>query len=55
MRQGEELLIKYCQLLPDGVLRVTSANPAFAVYDIDLSRTQNVELIGRVVASMHEW
>lgn len=55
LRQGDELLVKYCQMLPGGILRVTSANPSFAAYDIDLATAPDVEIIGRVVASMHEW
>lgn len=55
LRQGEELLVKYCQMLPGGVLRVTSANRSFASYDVNLASTPDVEIIGRVVASMHEW
>lgn len=55
LRQDEELLVKYCQMLPGGVLRVTSANPSFASYDVDLARTPELEVIGRVVASLHEW
>ncbi len=55
LRQGDELLVKYCQMLPGGVLRVTSANPAFAPYDVDLANTPDVQIVGRVVASMREW
>ncbi len=55
LRQGEELLVRYCQMLPGRVLRVTSANPAFAAYDVDLSSPCDLEVIGRVVASVHEW
>lgn len=55
LRQGEELLIKYCQLLPGGVIRVSSANPQFATYDVLLDESPDVEIVGRVVASMHEW
>ncbi|HLO94026.1 MAG TPA: S24 family peptidase [Burkholderiaceae bacterium] len=55
LRQGDELLVKYCQMLPGGILRVTSANPSFAAYDIDLATAPDVEIIGRVVASLHEW
>ncbi|MGM9512825.1 XRE family transcriptional regulator [Roseateles sp. DB2] len=55
LRQGEELLVKYCQMLPGGILRVTSANPSFSAYDIDLANTPDVEIIGRVVVSLHEW
>ncbi len=55
LRQGDELLVKFCQLLPGGVLRVSSANPNFAPYDVDLSKAADVEIVGRVVAAMHEW
>lgn len=53
--QGEELLVKYCQLLPDGLLRVSSANSDYPTYDIDLAKTHGVSIVGRVVASTHEW
>lgn len=55
LRQGDELLVKYCQLMPGGVLRVMSANTNFPAYDVDLSKTDDVQIVGRVVASMHEW
>lgn len=55
LRQGEELLVKYCQLQPGGVLRVTSANNQYPSYDIVLNETMDVQIVGRVVASMHEW
>ncbi|MCU7371594.1 hypothetical protein PEC18_12225 [Paucibacter sp. O1-1] len=55
LRQGDELLVKFCQLLPSGVLRVSSANQNYAPYDIDLTTSPDVEIVGRVVASMHEW
>jgi transcriptional regulator with XRE-family HTH domain len=55
IRQGDELLVKYCQLLPGGILRVSSANPQYATYDVELDRTPDLAIIGRVVASMHEW
>jgi phage repressor protein C with HTH and peptisase S24 domain len=53
--QGDELLVKYCQLLPDGLLRVSSANSDYPTYDIDLSKTHGVSIVGRVRASTHEW
>jgi len=53
--QGDELLVKYCQLLPDGMLRVSSANPDYPTYDIDLSKTTGVSIVGRVRVSTHEW
>lgn len=53
--QGDELLVKYCQLLPDGLLRVSSANPDYPTYDIDLAKTSGVSIVGRVRVSTHEW
>ncbi|MCY1241597.1 hypothetical protein D9M72_545060 [compost metagenome] len=53
--QGDELLVKYCQLLPDGILRVSSENQNYPTYDIDLSKTDGVSIVGRVRASTHEW
>lgn len=53
--QGDELLVKYCQLMPDGILRVSSENKTYPPYDIDLKRSDSVSILGRVVASMHEW
>ena len=55
LRQGDELLVRYCQMLPGRVLRVTSANAAFASYDVDLSESPGIEIVGRVVASLHAW
>lgn len=55
LRQGDELLVKFCQLLPGGVLRVSSANQNFAAYDVDLAKSHDVEIVGRVVAALHEW
>lgn len=55
LRQRDELLVKYCQFLPDGLLRVSSANTAFESYDVDLEKSPHVAIVGRVVASMHEW
>lgn len=53
--QGEELLVKHCQLLPDGLLRVSSSNSDYPTYDIDLSKTHGVLIVGRVRVSTHEW
>jgi len=53
--QGDELLVKYAQLLPDGILRVSSENQSYRPYDIDLAKVTDVSILGRVVASTHEW
>lgn len=55
LRQADELLVKFCQLLPGGVLRVSSANANYAPYDVDLAKSTDVAIVGRVVASMRDW
>lgn len=55
LRQGAEYLVKYCQLLPGGLLRVSSANQLYAPYDVNLNESTDVQIVGRVVASVHEW
>jgi len=55
LRQGDELLVKYCQLMPEGILRVSSENKSFEPYDINLAKVTDVSILGRVVASTHEW
>lgn len=55
LRQGSELLVRHCQLLPGNVLRVSSENQAYQPYDVDLAKTEDFEVIGRVAASMHAW
>lgn len=53
--QGDDLLVKYAQLLPLGILRLSSENQTYKPYDIDLSKESGVSILGRVVASTHEW
>ena len=55
LRQGDELLVKYAQLLPNGVLRLSSENQSYQPYDVDLAKESDVSILGRVVASTHEW
>lgn len=55
IRQGDELLVKHCQRLPGGLLRVSNANQTDTPYDIDLAHSTDVTVVGRVVASLHEW
>lgn len=53
--QGEDLLVKYAQLLPNGILRLSSENQTYKPYDVDLAKESDVSILGRVVASTHEW
>ena len=55
LRQGDELLVKYAQLLPNAILRLSSENQTYKPYDVDLSKESDVSILGRVVASTHEW
>lgn len=55
LRQGDELLVKYVQLLPNGIMRLSSENQTYKPYDVDLSKESDVSILGRVVASTHEW
>lgn len=55
IRQGDELLVKYAQLLPNGILRLSSENQTYKPYDVDLAKESDVSILGRVVASTHEW
>ncbi|MDD5272182.1 MAG: helix-turn-helix transcriptional regulator [Methylovulum sp.] len=56
LRIDGHLLVKNLQLLPQGLIQVCSFNTGFAPYQIDLSNESlDMAVIGRVVASMHEW
>lgn len=56
LRMDGHLLVKNLQLLPHGLVQVASFNPGFPPYQIDLSdESLDIAVIGRVVASMHEW
>lgn len=56
LRMDGHLLVKNLQLLPHGLVQVASFNPGFPPYQIDLSdESLDMTIIGRVVASMHEW
>lgn len=56
LRLDGHLLVKNLQLLPHGLVQVASFNPGFPPYQVDLSdESLDMAVIGRVVASMHEW
>jgi phage repressor protein C with HTH and peptisase S24 domain len=56
LRIDGHLLVKNLQLLPQGMVQVCSFNAGFAPYQVDLSNEAlDMAVIGRVVASMHEW
>lgn len=55
-RQENELLVKYLQRMPGNLLRVSSENPSYPPYDIDMNLyAESVQIIGRVVCSTHSW
>nr|WP_253341554.1 S24 family peptidase [Neisseria sp. HSC-16F19] len=50
VRIGEDLIVKRIQTMPGGKLLITSANEAYAPFEIDLTDgTADVQIIGRVV------
>jgi phage repressor protein C with HTH and peptisase S24 domain len=50
------LLVKNLQLLPQGLVQVASFNQGFPPYQIDMANESlNMAVVGRVIASMHEW
>lgn len=56
LRLDDHLLVKNLQLLPHGLVQVASFNPGFPPYHVDLAdESIDMAIIGRVVASMHEW
>lgn len=56
VRLDNHLLVKNLQMLPHGLVQVASFNPGFPPYQVDLSdESIDIAVIGRVVASMHEW
>lgn len=54
IQQDAELIVRSCQMLPGGRIRLIAANPTFQPYDIDAA-DPHVQFIGRVVASLHDW
>lgn len=53
LRIGDSLLVKRLQRLPNTIIKVSSDNPAYQSFDIDLSNTSDneVSIIGRAVWS----
>jgi transcriptional regulator with XRE-family HTH domain len=56
LRVDGHLLVKNLQLLPGGLVQVASYNNGFPPYQVNLAdEALDMAVIGRVVASMHEW
>jgi transcriptional regulator with XRE-family HTH domain len=56
LRVDGHLLVKNLQLLPGGLVQVASFNSGFPPYQVNLAdEALDMAVIGRVVASMHEW
>ncbi|MFZ2449109.1 MAG: S24 family peptidase [Methylovulum miyakonense] len=56
LRLDGHILVKNLQMLPHGLVQVASFNQGFPPYQVDLSdESIDMAVIGRVVASMHEW
>lgn len=52
IRVGDELMVKYVQLLPNEKIQFSSENPTYPPYTVGIG---DVTIIGRVVSSSHEW
>lgn len=56
VRFDDNLVVKKVQLIPGGTLLLISANKDYPAITLDLSLVDPaISIIGRVVASMHEW
>ncbi len=55
VRYSDQLFVKGVQLFPGKRIFLNSRNSNYAPIIIDQDGTDDVEIIGRVVASMHEW
>lgn len=56
LRLGSDLLVKYVQRIGPGAISILSANTLYPPREIDIAALDGeLEIIGRVIASMHEW
>ena len=56
IRLGNDLLVKYVQRISADAILLLSENPRYQPREIDVREGDNaVNIVGRVVASMHEW
>ncbi len=55
VRYSDQLFVKGVQIFPGKRIFLNSRNSNYAPIIIDQDGTDDVEIIGRVVASMHEW
>lgn len=58
VRLGEELVVKNMQRIDRETISLISNNtiyPPRQVRAVDIGPTEEVDIVGRVVASMHEW
>lgn len=53
VRIDDELVVKYVQRLPGDKLQLSSHNQKYPAFTVD--GTVNVDVVGRVVCSSHEW
>lgn len=49
LRIGDDLMVKRVQRLPNNRLRISSADEAYAPFDIEIGAASEVEVIGRVI------
>ena len=54
-RFDNDLFVKRLQRLPGDKLQLLSSNPVYPPLTVSLDGDDNINIVGRVVASMHEW
>lgn len=55
VRYSDDIFVKRIQVLPGDQVQLASRNPAYPPIVIQHPEADGVEIIGRVVSSMHEW
>ena len=56
LRVDTDLLIKYVQRVRPGIISLVSENQRYTPREIDVTgKDGEIDIVGRVVASMHEW
>tara|TARA_R100001369_G_scaffold91578_1_gene133240 strand:- start:626 stop:1318 length:693 start_codon:yes stop_codon:yes gene_type:complete len=56
LRIGDELLVKHIQRVSQRAIDLISANPTYPPRTVDLTKERdNIQIIGKVVASMQDW
>lgn len=55
VRYSDRVFVKRVQQLPNGAIQLLSSNKNYTPIEIALGQAGDLGIVGRVVASMHEW